>query len=163
MASPLIEDTAHGLGGSFSGRPLGTTGALGTLSFHESKNISCGEGGALIINDAELVLRAEILRQKGTNRTSFFRKEVAKYTWVDLGSSYLLSDICAAVLLAQFHQFEEIQSLRRERWQRYDAALATWATSNRVRQPVVPEGCHHASHLYYLIFPTPESRDSDIQ
>lgn len=159
----LVEDAAHALGASFNGRPLGTFGSMATLSFHESKNFSCGEGGAIIVNDPALIARAEILREKGTNRSAFLRREIGKYTWVDLGSSYLASDLCTAALMAQFEDYEIIQSRRHSLWNRYQVAFREWAENLGVRLPVVPSGCHHAAHLYYLIFPTNKLRDDAIQ
>jgi dTDP-4-amino-4,6-dideoxygalactose transaminase len=159
----LIEDAAHALGASFGGRPLGTFGTLATFSFHESKNFSCGEGGALAVNDPALANRAEILREKGTNRSALLRKEVGKYTWMDVGSSYLASDLTAAALLAQLEEFEIIQDRRHSLWSRYQEQLASWADAHQIRQPIIPAGCHHAAHLYYLVFPTGEQRDAAIQ
>jgi dTDP-4-amino-4,6-dideoxygalactose transaminase len=144
----LIEDNAHGFGGESNGRRLGTFGALSTLSFHETKNITCGEGGGLVINESEFVDRAEILREKGTDRSSFFRGQVDKYTWRDLGSSWILSDILAAVLYAQLCEFETIQSSRRERWDRYSGALAGWARNLGVGTPGSASG---TAHIFYLI------------
>ena len=134
----VMEDNAHGLYGKYKGRWLGTFGRLATQSFHETKNITCGEGGALLINDDSLISRAEILRQKGTNRSRFFRGEIDKYSWVDLGSSYLPSDILAALLLIQLEEREEIQRKRREIWQAYQKGLFQWSRENAVRQPFVP-------------------------
>lgn len=156
----LVEDNAHALGADFGGRPLGTWGSLATLSFHESKNCSCGEGGALLVNDPALVARAEILREKGTNRSAHLRREIAKYSWVDLGSSYLASDLSAAALLAQFDYFETIQSLRHERYANYQTGLAAWAEAQGVRLPLIPEGCAHAAHLFHLLFENQADRES---
>lgn len=155
---PVVEDNAHGLFGRYKGRYLGTFGALATQSFHETKNITCGEGGALLINDPRLVERAEILREKGTNRSRFFRGQVDKYTWVDVGSSYVLSDLLAAFLLAQLEVRETIQSARRRLWQTYDQALEGWRAAQGVRGPVVPPDCEQAWHMYYLLLPTLEAR-----
>jgi dTDP-4-amino-4,6-dideoxygalactose transaminase len=154
----LIEDNAHGLFGAYAGRPLGSYGATSTLSFHETKNLTCGEGGALVINDAALVPRAEILREKGTNRSRFFRGQVDKYTWVDLGSSYLPSDLLAAYLCAQLESRDDIQAARHAIWRRYDAALAAWAAGHGVGTPQVPAYCTHPAHMYYLIMPSLEAR-----
>ncbi|MEX2214888.1 MAG: dTDP-4-amino-4,6-dideoxygalactose transaminase [Phycisphaeraceae bacterium] len=159
----LVEDNAHGLFGRYRGRPLGSFGCMSTLSFHETKNITCGEGGALLINDERFIDRAEIIREKGTNRSRFFRGQVDKYTWVDLGSSYLPSDILAAFLLAQLESRETIQVKRRQIWERYHAALQEWANAHRVRQPVVPDHCQQAYHLYYLLLPSRADRDSLIE
>jgi dTDP-4-amino-4,6-dideoxygalactose transaminase len=154
----VVEDNAHGLFGKYKGRYLGTFGALATQSFHETKNITCGEGGALLINDPALAERAEILREKGTDRSRFFRGQVDKYTWVDLGSSYVPSDILAAFLLAQLEVRETIQSARRRIWMTYQSALAGWAARQGVRGPVVPPECEQAWHMYYLLMPSLEAR-----
>ena len=159
----LIEDNAHGLFGSFAGRPLGSFGAMSTLSFHETKNVSCGEGGALLVNDPALVRRAEILREKGTNRTAFFRGETEKYTWVDVGSSYLPSELNAAVLCAQLEQAAAIQARRRTLWLRYFEALVGWAARRGARLPVVPADCDPAWHLFYVLMPDAASRDEAIR
>jgi dTDP-4-amino-4,6-dideoxygalactose transaminase len=159
----VVEDAAHGLFARYRGKPLGTFGALATLSFHETKNFTCGEGGALLINDPSLVERAEIVREKGTNRTRFFRGEVDKYTWVDVGSSYLMSDVLAAVLYGQLEAWPRVQARRKEIWQRYDAALAGWAEARSVRRPVVPADCRQAYHMYYLLLPSPAARAAVIE
>ncbi|MDZ7267790.1 MAG: dTDP-4-amino-4,6-dideoxygalactose transaminase [candidate division KSB1 bacterium] len=150
---PVVEDNAHGLFGKYRGKYLGTFGALATQSFHETKNFTCGEGGALLINDLQYAERAEILREKGTNRSRFFRGQVDKYTWVDIGSSYLPSDLLAAFLLAQLEQRENIQNKRRALWQLYRSLLAEWAEQNLVRLPVVPPHCEQAYHMFYLLMP----------
>ena len=160
---PVVEDNAHGLFGRYRGRYLGTMGAMGTQSFHGTKNISCGEGGALLLNDDSLVERASIVREKGTNRAAFFRGEVDKYSWVDVGSSYLPSEILAAVLLAQLEAREEIQARRKSIWERYHTELAGWAAQFGVRSPVVPEYCEQAYHLYYLLLPSLEVRSALIE
>ncbi len=154
----VVEDNAHGLFGSYKGKKLGTFGAMATQSFHETKNISCGEGGALVINDPHFHQRAEIIREKGTNRSRFFRGEVDKYSWVDLGSSYLPSDILAAVLVAQLEAADEIQAKRKTIWDRYDRELALWRTAEGVRGPVIPEHCEQAYHMYYMLMPDLETR-----
>lgn len=159
----VIEDNAHGLFGRYKGRYLGTFGAMATQSFHETKNFTCGEGGALLINDPSLVERAEILREKGTNRSRFFRGQVDKYTWVDVGSSYLLSDLLAAYLLAQLESAELIQNQRRFIWEYYDRHLAGWAKENGVQTPFVPEYCEQAYHIYYLLMPNLETRTRFIK
>ena len=159
---PIIEDNAHGLFGKYKGRWLGTFGCMATQSFHETKNITCGEGGALLVNDGEYTARAEIIREKGTNRSRFFRGEVDKYSWVDLGSSYVMSDVLAAFLYAQLEKWEEIQRTRRVIWQRYHAELAGWCERSHIRQPIVPENCEQAWHLYYLLLPSLSKRSALI-
>jgi len=154
----VVEDNAHGLFGKYKGRWLGTFGGMATQSFHETKNITCGEGGALLINDEKFVERAEIIREKGTNRSRFFRGQVDKYSWVDVGSSYVMSDILAAFLYAQLEVWESIQARRRGIWQRYHAALADWCSAKGVRQPFVPEHCEQAWHMYYLLLPSLDVR-----
>ena len=150
----VVEDNAHGLFGTYRGKLLGTFGALATQSFHETKNFTCGEGGALLINDPALIERAEIVREKGTNRAKFFRGQVDKYTWVDLGSSYLMSDVLAAFLLAQLEQWQQIQVQRRHLWMTYHARLSDWCRTTGARQPIVPEHCGQSYHMYYLLAPT---------
>jgi dTDP-4-amino-4,6-dideoxygalactose transaminase len=159
----IVEDNAHGLFGKYRGRNLGTFGSLATLSFHETKNITCGEGGALLINAPRYVERAEILREKGTNRSRFFRGQVDKYTWVDVGSSYLMSDVLAAFLYGQLEAAERIQAKRAAIWQMYDRELAGWAAEQQVRRPVVPAHCEQAYHMYYLLMPSPEARQELIE
>lgn len=158
----VVEDNAHGLFGRYRGRYLGTFGCLAAQSFHETKNFQCGEGGALLINDARLVRRAEVIREKGTNRSQFFRGEVDKYTWVDIGSSYLPSDMLAAFLFSQLEHRDQIQARRRQVWRYYNEHLAEWARSHDVRVPVVPEDREHPSHMYYLILPSFEQREALI-
>jgi len=150
---PLIEDNAHGLFGRYRGRPLGTFGCLAAQSFHETKNFSCGEGGALLINDPSLIDRAEIIREKGTNRKKFFRGEVDKYTWVDVGSSYLPSDILAAILYAQLEVRNTIQQARRKCWLFYQQGLSEWALNHGVQLPFVPDYCDQAYHIFYILMP----------
>ena len=159
----VIEDNAHGLFGKYKDTFLGTFGTLATLSFHETKNITCGEGGALLINDNQLLERAEILWEKGTNRSQYFRGQVDKYTWVDLGSSYLPSDILAAFLLAQLEEFESIQSKRKVIWERYNEQLIDWAIRNEVKLPFIPKHCDQSYHMFYLLLPTFEHRQMLIQ
>jgi len=161
-AVAVVEDNAHGLYGRYRGRYLGTLGQLGTLSFHETKNFSCGEGGALLINDMQLNQRAEILREKGTNRSQFFRGEIDKYTWVDMGSSYLPADLLAAFLRAQLEHRDQIQSMRRKIWETYALELASWAETNGVRLPIIPPQCEQSYHIFYVIMPSVESRQAMI-
>jgi dTDP-4-amino-4,6-dideoxygalactose transaminase len=158
----VVEDNAHGLFGRYRGRPLGSFGALATLSFHETKNVTCGEGGALLINDTRLVARAEIVREKGTQRSQFFRGEVDKYGWSDIGSSYLPSDMLAAFLLAQLESAESIQRRRREIWDFYATHLETWAQEAGTRLPYVPDYCDQAYHMFYLLLPSFEARQALI-
>jgi len=154
----VVEDNAHGLFGKYRGRWLGTFGGLATQSFHETKNVTCGEGGALLINDPRYTARAEIVREKGTDRSRFFRGEVDRYGWVDLGSSYLMSDVLAAFLFGQLSEWQQIQSRRAALWARYDAALAGWADTHEVRRPIIPSECEQAYHMYYLLLPSLEAR-----
>ncbi|GAA2528894.1 dTDP-4-amino-4,6-dideoxygalactose transaminase [Pilimelia columellifera] len=149
----LIEDNAHGLGGAYRDRPLGGIGSMSTLSFHATKNIQCGEGGALVLNDPELVEAAEIVREKGTDRSRFFRGQVDKYRWMELGSSYLPSDTLAAVLTAQLEEFDQIQARRSRVWDGYHSGLADWARANGVSQPIVPADSRHTAHVYPLLMP----------
>jgi TDP-4-keto-6-deoxy-D-glucose transaminase len=158
----VIEDNAHGLFGRYRGKLLGTFGCLATLSFHETKNITCGEGGALLISDERFIERAEIIREKGTDRTRFFRGQVDRYSWVDVGSSYLPSDMLAAFLLAQLEARERIQAARQQIWKRYYDELTDWAAQNGVRLPVVPEDCAQAYHLFYLLLPSLQERQRFI-
>jgi dTDP-4-amino-4,6-dideoxygalactose transaminase len=157
-AIPIIEDNAHGLFGKYKGRYLGTFGAFATLSFHETKNFICGEGGAIIINDQQYIERAEIIREKGTNRSRFFRGEVDKYTWVDIGSSYLPSDLLAAFLYAQLESRDHILARRQEIWTAYAVGLKEWTGANGVQLPLIPPHCEQAYHMFYMILPSPEAR-----
>lgn len=159
----VVEDNAHGMLGRYQERLLGSFGQLSTLSFHETKNLTCGEGGALVINDPSLVERAEIHREKGTNRSRFFRGQVDKYTWVDVGSSFLPSDMLAAFLLAQLERVELIQSTRRRLWEGYDRALGDWAESIGAKRPFVPESCEQSFHMYYLLMPGEATRAELIE
>lgn len=154
----VVEDNAHGLFGRYKDRLLGTFGALATQSFHETKNVVCGEGGALLVNDERLIARAEILREKGTNRSRFFRGEVDKYTWVDLGSSFLPSELLAACLYAQLEEWERIQRRRREIWSYYFESLRDWAAPRGVQLPVVPPHCAPAFHMFHVVLPSPDDR-----
>ncbi|MBP1694854.1 MAG: dTDP-4-amino-4,6-dideoxygalactose transaminase [Deltaproteobacteria bacterium] len=160
---PVVEDNAHGLFGRYKGKYLGTFGRLATQSFHETKNFTCGEGGALLINDANYIERAEIIREKGTNRSRFFRGQVDKYTWVDVGSSYLPSDILAAFLYAQLEVREEIQAKRKRIWEYYYEHLQGWARDLGVRLPVVPPYCEQPYHMFYIVLPTLEQRQAMIE
>jgi dTDP-4-amino-4,6-dideoxygalactose transaminase len=158
----VVEDNAHGLFGKYKGKYLGTFGALATQSFHETKNFSCGEGGALLINAPTLAERAEIVREKGTNRARFFRGQVDKYTWVDIGSSYLPSDLLAAFLYAQFEQRTKIQSHRKNVWDIYHAALQGWAEKNGAQLAHIPEDREQAYHMFYMLLPSLDLRQKLI-
>ena len=158
----VVEDNAHGLFGRYKGNFLGTLGCLATQSFHETKNFTSGEGGALLINDPRYIERAEIVREKGTNRSRFFRGEVDKYTWVDIGSSYLPSDILAAFLYAQLEAREIIQSKRERIWNYYQEHLRDWAVDCGVRLPSVPSHCEQPFHMFYLLLPSLEVRQALI-
>lgn len=158
----VVEDNAHGLFGRYKGRYLGTFGQMATQSFHETKNISCGEGGALLINEPAYTERAEIIREKGTNRSRFFRGQIDKYSWVDVGSSYLSSDILAGFLYAQFEAWEQIQRHRQQLWERYNDGLAEWAQENGVQRPYVPPHCDQAYHMFYMLLPNLAARQGLI-
>lgn len=147
----IVEDAAQGILATYRDRPLGAIGAFGALSFHETKNIIAGEGGALLVNDPHFVERAEIIREKGTNRAQFFRGQVDKYTWVDIGSSYLPSEILAAFLAAQIEEAEAITTRRLALWNHYHEALAPLEAAGRLRRPVVPAHCTHNAHMYYVL------------
>lgn len=151
---PVVEDNAHGLFGTYRGKYLGTFGKMATQSFHETKNFTCGEGGALLINDPSYIERAEIIREKGTNRSKYFRGQVDKYGWVDVGSSYLSSDLLAAFLFAQLEQREHIQAKRKRIWEFYATHLAQWAASHDVRLPIIPAHCEQAYHMFYILMPS---------
>jgi dTDP-4-amino-4,6-dideoxygalactose transaminase len=158
----VIEDNAHGLFGKYRGKWLGTFGEFGVQSFHETKNITCGEGGALLINDPAYIERAEIIREKGTNRSMFFRGQVDKYTWVDVGSSYVMSDVLAAFLFAQLEVWQSIQTRRRQIWERYAVELSDWARISGVRLPIVPQHCEQSYHMFYLLLPSLMARQALI-
>jgi dTDP-4-amino-4,6-dideoxygalactose transaminase len=160
---PIVEDNAHGLFGRYKGRPLGSFGRVATQSFHETKNFTCGEGGAILINDASLIERAEIIREKGTNRSRFFRGQLDKYTWVDIGSSYLLSEILAAFLYAQLEDRIRVQANRRNVWTYYNSHLQSWAVERGARLPAIPSYCEQPFHMYYLSMPSLESRQAFIE
>lgn len=159
----VIEDAAHALPASRHGRPLGSFGDLATLSFHETKNVHCGEGGALVINDPALVDRAEVIQQKGTDRARFFRGEVDRYTWRDIGSSYVSSEVSAAFLCAQLEHLDEITAARRAVWDAYHLAFERLEREGSARRPVVPDGCEHSGHLYYLLASTPRRRSRMLE
>lgn len=154
----VIEDAAQALMTEHRGSSLGAIGHLGTVSFHETKNVISGEGGALLVNDERLVERAQVVREKGTNRASFFRGEVDKYTWVDIGSSYLPGEIIAAFLWAQLEEADSITARRVEIWNRYHARLESCEKSGLIRRPVIPPGCRHNAHMYYVLLPGLEQR-----
>jgi dTDP-4-amino-4,6-dideoxygalactose transaminase len=154
----VIEDAAQGLMATYKGRYLGTIGHLGTLSFHETKNITSGEGGALLINDERFVARAEIIREKGTNRSRFFRGQVDKYTWVDIGSSYLPGELIAAFLYAQLEEAAAITRARMSIWERYNRAFVVLSDKELLRTPVIPRECVHNAHMYYLLLRSPDDR-----
>jgi dTDP-4-amino-4,6-dideoxygalactose transaminase len=159
---PVVEDNAHGLFGRYKGKSLGSFGALAAQSFHETKNLTCGEGGALIVNDDSLVERAEVIRDKGTNRNRFYRGEIDKYTWVDYGSSFLPSDILAAYLYAQLQARRRIQAARKRIWEFYREHLTEWAAENDVRLPVIPQHCDQPYHMFHLILPSLAMRQALI-
>jgi len=158
----IVEDNAHGLFGKYRGKYLGTFGSLAAQSFHETKNFTCGEGGAILINDASMIERAEVIREKGTNRSRFFRGQVDKYTWVDIGSSYLPSDILAAFLWAQFEEKDNIQSKRKHLWETYNKELQVWAKENHIQTPFIPAYCEQAYHMYYILLPDLPTRQALI-
>jgi len=160
---PVVEDNAHGLFARYKGQYLGTFGKLATQSFHETKNFQCGEGGALLINDPVYSERAEIIREKGTNRSQFFRGQIDKYSWVDIGSSYLPSDMLAAFLYSQLEERATIQATRRRIWERYDKDLADWAEARGVRRPVVPDHCEQPYHMFYILMPSLATRQALIR
>ena len=158
----VVEDNAHGLFGRLKGRPLGTFGSLATQSFHETKNVTCGEGGALMINDLSLIERAEIAREKGTNRSRFFRGQVDKYTWVDTGSNYLCSDLQAALLSAQLAGAADIQARRRAIWDRYETELSGWCSAHGIQRLVASPAAEHPAHLFALLMPSAAARKALI-
>lgn len=155
----IVEDNAHGLFAKYKGRLLGTFGCLAAQSFHETKNFTCGEGGALLINDSQFVDRAQVIRAKGTNRAQFLQGIVDKYTWCDLGSSYPPSDLLAAFLFGQLERREFVQAARRRVFERYATELADWAAEAGVRLPTIPAWCEQRYHMFYLVTSTPDQRD----
>ena len=159
----VVEDAAQAIFSTYKDRPLGSLGALGALSFHETKNVIAGEGGALLVNDEALVDRAEIIREKGTNRSRFFRGQVDKYTWVDVGSSYLPGEIVAAFLAAQLDDAREITAQRLAIWDRYHAWAESYEAAGLVRRPIIPGDCTHNAHMYYLLLPSLAARSRFIE
>jgi len=160
---PVIEDSAQGILASYKGIPLGSMGMFGCLSFHETKNIHCGEGGALLINDERYVERAEIIREKGTNRSQFFRGQVDKYRWIDIGSSYLPGELTAAFLAAQLEHAVEITRKRLAIWNEYHEIFLGLENSEKIRRPIIPKECEHNGHIYYLLLNKRYNRDSVLQ
>lgn len=158
----VIEDAAQAVMSAYKGKPLGTIGHLGAYSFHETKNIISGEGGALLVNDDRFAERAEIIREKGTNRSQFFRGQIDKYTWVDIGSSYLPGEVIAAFLWAQMEEALSITQRRLDIWHRYHAALAPLEDAGKLRRPIIPEGCQHNAHMYYILLEYLEKRTEVI-
>ncbi len=158
----VIEDAAQGIMSTYKGRPLGAIGHLGAYSFHETKNITAGEGGAMLVNDERFAERAEIIREKGTNRSQFFRGQVDKYTWVDIGSSYLTGEVIAAFLWAQMEEAEAITEKRLAIWKHYHDALAPLEAAGMLRRPIIPDGCRHNAHMYYIRLESLEKRNELI-
>jgi dTDP-4-amino-4,6-dideoxygalactose transaminase len=159
----IVEDNAHGLFGKYKGKYLGTFGTFATQSFHETKNFTSGEGGALLINDSQYIEQAEIIREKGTNRSRFFRGMVDKYSWVSIGSSYLPSDILGGFLFAQLENWQKIQAKREHIWSFYNQNLKSWSEKEGVRLPIVPPGCDQSFHMFYLLLPNLETRSAMIK
>jgi len=159
----VIEDAAQGVKSGYKGRPLGSIGHLAAFSFHETKNIVSGEGGALLVNDPRFLERAEYILEKGTNRSRFFRGEVDKYTWVDIGSSFLASEIVAACLLAQLEAEDSITQRRMDIWNNYHRAFMELEESGKARRPIIPNECQHNAHMYYLLLPDLEKRTRCIE
>ncbi len=154
----VIEDAAQAVMSTYKGKSLGAVGHLGAYSFHETKNIISGEGGALLVNDDRFAERAEIIREKGTNRSQFFRGQIDKYTWVDIGSSYLPGEVIAAFLWAQMEEAQNITQKRLDIWRRYHEALAPLEVAGKLRRPIIPEGCRHNAHMYYILLESLEKR-----
>lgn len=159
----VLEDAAQGILSYYNGKHLGSIGQMGIFSFHETKNIHCGEGGALLINDPSLVERAEIVMEKGTNRSKFFRGEIDKYTWVDIGSSFLINEVTAAFLWAQFEEAQEITEKRLKIWNKYQKEFKFLEKNGLIRRPIIPAECQHNAHIYYLIFNNSNTRDIAMQ
>lgn len=159
----IVEDAAQAIMSAYKGRPLGTVGEFGALSFHETKNIISGEGGALLCRDRELSERAEIIREKGTNRSRFFRGQVDKYTWVDIGSSFLPGEITAAFLCAQMEEADQITARRLAIWDRYYQWAESHELAGRLRRPVVPAHCQHNAHMFYMLLPDLKTRSRFIE
>lgn len=159
---PIVEDNAHGLGGSWKGRQLGTLGELAIQSFHDTKNIHAGEGGAILINDPQYMERAEMIREKGTNRSRFLRGQVDKYTWTDIGSSFLPSELVAAVLDSQLSEFDSIQSMRHRIWNAYSQDLSEWAAGQGVKLMQVPADREHTAHMFFMVVPSHEDQSALI-
>jgi dTDP-4-amino-4,6-dideoxygalactose transaminase len=158
----VIEDAAQAVMSTYKGKPLGAIGHLGAYSFHETKNIISGEGGALLVNDERFSERAEIIREKGTNRSQFFRGQIDKYTWVDIGSSYLPGEVIAAFLWAQMEEAESITQKRLDIWHQYHQALAPLENAGKLRRPIIPGGCQHNAHMYYILLESLEKRTEVI-
>ena len=159
----VVEDAAQGIKASYQNKPLGSMGDFGCLSFHETKNIHCGEGGALLINDEKFVERAEIIREKGTNRSKFFRGDVDKYRWVDIGSSYLPGELTAAFLSAQLEEANVITKNRLEVWKKYHEIFEDLEDCGKVRRPIIPNGCQHNGHIYHLLLDRKYERDQILK
>lgn len=159
----IMEDAAQAMHATFRGKPLGSFGALSAFSFHETKNLISGEGGALVVNDAALAGRAEMIWEKGTNRAQFQRGEVARYTWLDVGSSFLPSEVTAAFLLAQLEAGEDLTAARLAAWNRYHSLLAPLERAGRLRRPRVPQDCGHNGHIYFVLLPNGAARDAALR
>ena len=160
---PVIEDAAQGIISKYNGTPLGSIGTFGCLSFHETKNIHCGEGGAFLINHKKYIKRAEIIREKGTNRSQFFRGQVDKYRWVDIGSSYLPGELTAAFLAAQLEHAEEITKKRLSIWNKYHEIFEDLEKRGQVRRPIIPENCEHNGHIFHLLLDKRFNRDQVLR
>ena len=159
----IVEDAAQALGSFYKGKKLGAIGDLATFSFHETKNIISGEGGALIINNEKYIKRAEIIREKGTNRSQFFRGEVDKYSWIDIGSSFLPSDIIAAFLYSQLENIDKINSARMKVWNFYNELFKKAEDTNKIKRPFIPSDCEHNAHMYYILFNSLNERTEFVE